>query len=147
MHANRQIREAVRERLEAIPGIPAVYTNRSADLTDVDLPAVVIVTPTDEVRTETSDDPPRQHRQVQLTVVVIADGEAEGLDDDLDELRVDIERALAGDLDGLAWYMEHTGAELDVRPAEDGERWYAFLAMSWTVEVWTNEGTPEEVLR
>lgn len=147
MHVNQQIREAVRERIETIPGIPSVFTNRSANLTDALLPAVVILTSIDDVRTETSGDPPPQSREVQLSVVVVADGEAEGLDDDLDGLRAEIERALAGDLGGLAWYMEHTGGELDVRPAEDGERWYAFLALSWTVRVWTAEGDPEEALK
>lgn len=143
MHVNRQIREAVRERLEGIDGIAAVYTNRSVDLTDIDLPAIVVVTSLDEVSTETSDDPPRQKREIVLTVVVVADGETEGLDDDLDAFRVEIERALADDLGGLAWYMEHTGGELDVKPVDDGERWYAFLALSWNVYVWTNQGEPE----
>lgn len=148
MHINQRIREAVRRRLEdEVDTLLSVFTNRGADLTEAPLPAAVILTSSDDVRTETGDDPPSQQRTVQLAVVLVADGEDEHLDDDLDDLRAEVERVLAGDLGGLAWYMEHTGSELDVQPSEAGDRWFAFYALSWTVVVWTDEGKPTEALR
>lgn len=149
MHVNQQVREAVKKRLDEIAAFPplSVFTNRTANLRDADLPAVVINTTSDEVSLETKDEPPEERRVIDLTVVIVADGDVETLDDDLDDLRARVEQALADDLGGLAFHMEHTGAELDMGADEDGHRWYAFLALSWTVEVWTLKGQPEEVLR
>lgn len=143
MHVNQQVREAARERIAGIPTIPAlsIFTNRSANLTDAELPAVVIGTGTDEVGVATKDG--LERREITLTVVIVADGDAYDLDDGLDALRFEIEEAMAGDLGGLATGIEHTGGELEMGTDEDGERWFAFYALSWRVEVWTEQGNPE----
>lgn len=143
MHVNQQIREAARERLEELTTISpsSIFTNRSANLTDAELPAVIIGTGTDTVEVMTKDQ--LERREITLTVVIIADGDAYDLDDDLDTLRSEVEVAMAGDLGGIATGIEHTGAELEMGTDEEGDRWFAFYALSWRVEAWTEQGTPE----
>lgn len=145
MHANRQIRDRAAALLVGGDAFRSVFTNRTANLVDAHLPAAVVGTAFDQVTLETKDDPPLEKREISLTVTIIADGDSETLDDDLDELRVAAESALGEDLDGLAWLLEHTGAELEMGSDEDGSRWFAFYALSWTVTVWTQQGNPEEL--
>lgn len=144
MHVNRQVREAVKTRLDATALFASVSTNRSANLVETELPAAIIGTGLDEVEQATKDG--RERRAVTLTVVVVADGAEPTLDDDLDALRVGIELALSDQLGGLVTNMAHTGGELDLGTDEDGERWFAFLVLSWTLQVWTQRGDPETAL-
>src|SRR5690606_36157180 len=133
MHVNRQVREAAATRLEGTGAFQVVETNRSANLVDAELPAAVVGTPTDEVELESKDDDER--RTITLTVTIVADGSSETLDDDLDELRAHAEAALAGDLDGLAFDLRHTGGELTLGSDEEGERWFGFYVLTWEVIV------------
>lgn len=143
MHVNQRVREAAADLIGDTGSFGAVYTNRSANLLDASLPIAVVGTGVDTVATETKDDPPDERRQITMTVTIVADGSSETLDDDLDALREGVEEALAGDLGGLADFVEHTGAELDMGTDEDGDRWFAFYALSWEVTVWTTQGDPE----
>ncbi|HSH45107.1 MAG TPA: hypothetical protein VK966_04595 [Longimicrobiales bacterium] len=144
MHVNRQVREAVKEALDGLTSLASVSTNRSTDLLDEHLPAAIIGTSSDEVAEESKGG--HERRVILLAVTIAADGLAQGLDDDLDAIRAEIETALAGDLGGLAMRVEHTGGELDMGTDEDGERWFAFLTLTWDVEVWTETGDPETAL-
>ncbi|MCK9494151.1 MAG: hypothetical protein M0R75_01465 [Dehalococcoidia bacterium] len=143
MHVNRRIREAIRERLEEADVFADVYTNRPGALSAARLPAAVIATSTDEVALQDKDDPPSERREIEVTVTIVGDGESESVDDDMDELRSLVEEKLAGDLDGLAWYMEHTGGALEMASDEEGDRWFAFYVLSWRVLMWTTQGNPE----
>lgn len=143
-HVNQQIREAAETRLAAVPALATVYTSRSANLIEADLPAAVIGTGLDEVVGSTKDG--REVRTVTLTVVLVANAEQDALDDTLDALRVAVETALADDLGGLATNMHHTGAELELGTDEDGERWFAFYALGWVLQVFTQVGDPETML-
>lgn len=143
MHINRRIRQAIRERLEAADVFADVFTNRPGSLSDKRLPAAVITTGTDEVSVQDKDAPPAERRSIEVSIMIVGDGESESVDDDMDELRSQVEQRLAGDLDGLAWFMEHTGGSLELATDEDGDRWFAFYALSWRVEVWTEQGNPE----
>lgn len=141
---NRLVREAVAERLRAVQGLASISTNRGRNLADPDLPAAVIGTASDDVELATKPPDPLERRVLSVTVVIVADGESETLDDDLDTLRERIEIVMAEDQDlgGLAKRLVHTGSELDMGSDEDGARWYGFLALSWLVEVWTKLGDP-----
>lgn len=148
MHVNTQVRYKVRDLIEPIPGLCGVFVNRTADLLDQSLPAAVIQTTTDEVvagAKQGKDLGPLERRTISLTVVIVMDGGSEQLDDQLDELRSEIEARIGSDdtLGGLAKRVEHRGGDLDLMADEDGERWYAFLALAWEVEVWTELGKPE----
>lgn len=151
MHVNRQVRDEFRSRLLGISAIASATTNRGADLTDSDLPAAIVLTGTDEVSVEskpTATERALLRREIPVEVVVVADGDSETLDDDLDALRASAEAAIAADddLGGLAQDVTHTGADLDMGTDEEGHRWYAFLTLGWTVVVWTREGDPETAL-
>ncbi|HSH44728.1 MAG TPA: hypothetical protein VK966_02675 [Longimicrobiales bacterium] len=144
MHVNQQAREWVRDALSDAGEFASISTNRSNDLLFDDLPAAVIGTATDEVERATKDG--HETRVIALSVVIVADGESQSLDDDLDALRTVVEKAVSGDMGGLAHRLEHTGGELDMGTDEDGDRWYAFLALGWDVEIWTEPGDPETAL-
>lgn len=144
-HVNRQVRDAVKTALEGT-SLETVSTNRSSDLVDGDLPAAVVGTATDSVEPFSKGPPPEELRTLELTVVIVAEGDSDTLDDDLDTLRAEIEPAVLTAVSGLAREVRHTGAELDMGTDEDGERWFGFLALSWEVEVVTAQGDPEMAL-
>lgn len=149
-HVNQQIRDAVAATLRAnVPALVQVDTNRAPDLIDADLPAGIVSTLTDEVERwskGTSVEGPTELRMVQLVVVVVAHGESATLDDDMDALRVAIEPLVGPALASIARVATHTGSELDMGSDEDGSEWYAFLSLSWMVEVVTPVGDPETVI-
>jgi len=148
VHVNEQVRDAFETRLLGVTQISSVFTNRGPDITDSQLPAAVIGSPSDSVELQSkgsSTTRPLERREIEIDVVIIADGDSETLDEDLDDLRASAEAAIGSDddLGGLARDIQHTGADLDMGVDDQGERWYAFLAMTWTVEVWTRKGDPE----
>lgn len=149
MHVNQQIRDAVATTLVANTTLETVFTNRAPDLIDANLPAGIVSTLTDEVERwskGTSAQGPTELRMIQLVVVVVAHGESDTLDDDMDTLRAEIEPLIVPALASIARESTHTGSELDMGTDEDGEQWYAFLSMSWMVEVVTPVGDPETVI-
>lgn len=149
-HVNQQIRDAVAATLKAnVAALVQVDTNRAPDLIDADLPAGIVSTLTDEVERwskGTSVQGPTELRMIQLVVVVVANGESDTLDDDMDALRVAIEPLIGPALASIAREATHTGSELDMGSDEDGSEWYAFLSLSWMVEVVTPVGDPETVI-
>lgn len=147
MHVNQQVRQEAASRLDGT-SLVAVSTNQGWNLDPDRLPAAIIGTRTDRV--ERSSKPWDGHeelerREVELTVEVVADGEKETLDDDLDGLRAEIESAIGADDDfgGLAGMVVHTGGTLTMATDEEGDRWFAFLVLAWEIEVWTERGDPE----
>lgn len=137
-----------RERIATVQYIATVSTNRAADVLDGHLPAALIGTPTDAIEKATKpfkDSASLEKRLLDVTVALVVEGGSEGLDDELDELRVGVEEAIAvdDDLGGIAKAVNHTGGGLDVMVDEEGERWYAILTLTWQVEVWTERGNPE----
>jgi hypothetical protein len=148
VHVNRQVREEVESRLEGIGALEAISTNQGWNLRAERLPAAIIGTRSDEVENSAKMMPEvdrLQRRLLQLTVTVVLDGEKETLDDDADALRATIEARVEEDHDlgGLAGDVEHTGADMELGTDEEGRRWFAFLTMSWEIEVWTDAGNPE----
>lgn len=147
MHVNQQVREAIKAKLLNTGAFAMVATNRGANLEEVDLPAAIITTTSDDITTETKDEPIPERRIIRVSVVIVADAAMEDLDDRMDDLRVEVEKALAGDLDGIAFRVEHAGATLEVGTDEEGQHWFAFYALEWEVELWTRQGQPDEVWR
>ena len=59
-------------------------------------------------------------------MTVVARGDSDTLDDDLDDLRAQIEPAVYDTLTPLsAFPVQHTGGELDMLADEEGDRWFA----------------------
>lgn len=151
MHVNEQIRAEFETRILGVSAIGSAHTNRGPNLTDADLPAAIIQTPSDEVSIQskpTSTTRQLERREIEVVVVVVADGDSETLDDDLDDLRASIEVAVGADddLGGIAHEVIHNGIELDMGTDDEGARWYAFLSLMWNVEVWTYKGDPETAI-
>lgn len=146
-HVNQQARDVVKSRLVALDVFGSVSSNRGADLVDSELPAAIVQTDRDAVEDASKAwaDDGLESRKLELAVVIVADADEDGLDDTLDALRAQVEAAIGADdtLGGIAKRAEHTGGELDLGRIEDGERWYAFLALTWEVEMWTHKGDPE----
>ena len=143
-HVNKQVRDAVAAALGSI--LATVSTNRAADLFAADLPAGVVGTATDAVEPWSKGPPLEELRTIELAVVVVAEGESDALDDDLDELRVQIEPAVLTAVASIARHARHTGGEIDLGSDEEGERWFAFLSLSWEIEIVTAVGDPETAL-
>lgn len=148
-HVNQQVREAAEGRLEAIAGL-TVVTGRGMSLIDSDLPAALVATASSDAELSTKGDAttgPTELREIDLTVVVVAEGDSPTLDDEMDGLQAQVESALGADnLGGLAHLIEFTGHELDLATDEEGERWYAFLGLAWRVSLFTELGEPEVAL-
>lgn len=151
-HVNRQIRDAAKAGIEAL-GFTSVSTNRSTNIEQVDLPHVVLGTGDDEIEETTKDG--HEQRVIALTAVIAADGESDTLDDDLDALRVTVEKGVRNGLltlipeTGLTpieHYPGHTGATLAMMADEEGDRWFAFYTLSWEVRVWTSVDDPETIV-
>jgi len=143
-HVNTQVRTALQAALEGV--LKTVSTNGSIALLDVELPAGVIGTGTDQAEPFAKGPPPQELRTVALSIVLVAEGASETVDDDLDALRAQVEPLVPTALAGIARHVRHTGSDLDMGMDEDGERWLAFLALAWEVEIVTAVGDPETAL-
>lgn len=151
-HVNQQIREAAKAGIKAL-GLTSVSTNRSTNIEQVDLPHVVLGTGDDEIEETTKDG--HEQRVVVLTAVIAADGDSDTLDDDLDALRVTVEKGArnglltlipATGLTPIEHYPGHTGGTLTMLADEEGDRWFAFYTLSWEVRVWTAVADPETIV-
>lgn len=91
MHVNQQVREAIKAKLLNTGAFAMVATNRGANLEEVDLPAAIITTTSDDITTETKDEPIPERRIIRVSVVIVADAAMEDLDDRMDDLRVEVE--------------------------------------------------------
>lgn len=148
-HVNRQARDAVEAALVASTSLDSVSTNRQTDLEDLELPAAIVLTGSDVVERfskGTSVSGPTELRTIELGVAVVLYGDSETVDDEADALRVQIEPLIGSALAGLVRVARHTGSELDVLQAEDGESWYAVLLLMWEVEIVTPVGDPETAI-
>lgn len=147
-HIKKQVRDVFQTRLAALASIASAHTNRGPDLTDGDLPAAIIQTPDEDAQIATKGSSTTRalySREVEVAVVIVAEGASDTLDDDLDALQADAEGAIEADEDlgGLAHQSDFIGSDLDMGTDEDGHRWYAFLTLTWRVEIWTEKGDPE----
>jgi hypothetical protein len=145
MHVNTQVRNAAKVRLDAT-SLETVLTQRGSNLLELELPAAVISTTSWESGNATKGLDETERRQIELGVVLVLNADVQDLDDQADALTVEVEAALADDLGGLAKRMEHQGGDLELMEDEAGDRWVAFLALRWMVEIWTVRGDPEVAL-
>lgn len=148
-HVNKQIRDIVADAITGLGALQTVSTNRAEDLLHADLPAAVVGTGSDTVtrwNKGTKDTGPEELRTIALTVAVIVDGDNGALDDELDALRSNIEFAVDFSLHDRVHEIRHTGGELDMASDEEGARWFAFMVLSWEVEVPTEVGVPTKAL-
>lgn len=132
MHIRQQVREAVKTALTGI-GL-TVYTNRIQDFDDSELPVAVVLTE-DEV-SEAYSKAGGLERTIDITVVVIVDGLSATLDDDLDTWAETIEPLMVSVPPSRDMVL--TGTALDLRPDDEGARWFGYLALEFKSTVFTD---------
>lgn len=147
-HVRQQIRDAVKARLAAIPGL-TVVENIAATITETPLPAAVVSTPFEDATSEDDDMSgvgTLQLRDVTLLVTIVAEGETG--EDVIDTLAVQVEAALDDDLGGLARFtspLAQMSYALDRQTDEDGQLWLTFVDFEFSVGVVTTLGDAEAV--
>lgn len=129
-HVRKQVRLAIKDALTALNQFgPSVFTDRRAKTQQDQLPAVLILTPTETLETLIDD---RKERQQTVTVEVV--GGAGISPDDLDDLCVPVEEALDGsDLDGLVVLLELVSVETDFTRDDEAQIGSALMTFNATL--------------
>lgn len=147
-HARKQVRDAVKAKLQAIPGL-TVVDNIAATITETQLPAAVISTPLEEATAPDSDMSgvgTFSLREMTLLITLVLDGEIG--EDEVDEFAVQVEAAMSDDLGGLARFVAPVAEmsyALDRQADDEGHIWLTFADFEFQVGVVTTLGNPEEI--
>jgi len=141
-HPRTLIREAVKERLVAqLPKLdpritPArISIHRSTPLFQAKLPAILIYTRDERIEDQPNADPGLRYRKLELSVEIIASGEAAA--EEADVLALAVEAILDGD-ETLGLLVEGTRlTRTEVDQGGDGETPVLAARMSFEVSYWT----------
>ncbi|KZL21122.1 hypothetical protein PsAD2_00406 [Pseudovibrio axinellae] len=144
-HIRTQVRDAVEAALKGLPSTAErVFVTRTYPLEHKRLPALLIYI-LDEQSQPAEMGPGRDiERQMSITVEAIADGR--GFDDELDQIAVEVEGALAGShyLNGLVKELYLQSSNLNLATGRDrGEKRTGVLTLSFTVLAVTPEADPQ----
>ena len=147
LHLRKQIRDAVVGLLTGLPTTGAkVYANRVWPLGNSELPGILVMADADTVNSYSEGSvvanvPRNVNRTAHLTVQCIAQGNA--IDDQLDQVCLEVEKALAADrfLGGLSANVTLVDTRIQLKG--DGERPTGEATMSYQVEYWVLDTTPD----
>lgn len=134
MHPRQALREAARTAISAVSvnsQTLTVHTNRVRLLETELLPAAVIVTEDENSQRASKDGD--LDRTIDMAIVLIVTGDSETIDDDLDAWAEAVEAALATTTVGNEIQLRSTS--MDVQADDDGDNWFAYLAMDYQVRV------------
>jgi hypothetical protein len=140
-HKRKQIRDAIKATLEAIPGlVAAVHKTRMTPVPQVSLPAYLVYAMEEDVALDGT--PHAQLRQLSVNIEALFSG-TDNLDDVADGHAVLIEKAIAANrkLGGLAYDTVLTASKLGT--FLDGEKRNGSLTLSYTVFYRTLVADPE----
>ena len=146
-HVRQQIRSAA---ITALTGLASTGDNvhgvRGHAIGQGNLPALIIRTPAESRGYSNIGADPALLRQVSLTVLALATG-GDSLDDDLDQIAVEVEAALAADvtLGGVCNHLVLVATEFDP-PDGRGETISNALELTFQVEYQTARSDPETSL-
>lgn len=148
-HPRTLIREAVKERLLAqLPTIDPRITDsrisihRSTPLFAGKLPAILIYTRDERIEDQPNADPGLRHRKLELSVEIIASGEAAAQEADV--LAQAVEAVLDAD-DTLGLLVEGTRlTRTEVDQGGDGDTPVLAVRLSFEVSYWTRPVAPPE---
>lgn len=144
-HMRQQIREGAEGLINAIANINTVYSSRVRTVDDDQLPVAIISTPIEQLA-DTGEAIGDSARVRILTLVVDIHAKGKLMDDVLDALAVDVEKALASDatLGGFAINseLEETECEFDASTDNDVGR----LTMTYQVMYRTDKNDPELIV-
>lgn len=142
-HARRQIRDEVVARVTGLTTTGArVYRSRSRSLSGAKLPAIKVWTRDEEIEEASGYD--YQRRKLRLEVVALS--KLADPDDELDQVCVEVEEALAADptFGGLvtAAYLVSTEFEFD----HELEKPVGMATMVWEIVYSVDSDTPETIV-
>jgi hypothetical protein len=148
-HGRQQIREALATALTGLTTTGSrVYQERTRELRDADLPALVITTDEEAVRVEMVSFPPLQERDLAIRVAAVAKATG-SLDDTLDTICAEVETALYASVSANTltsrvklMTLEAINVELD----DTLDRPVGRATMSWRCTYHTTAGTPATLL-
>lgn len=132
-HPRKQIRDAIKERLEGLEldGLELKpFANRTQNFDPSELPAVSVLTP--EETSERADKSGALARTLSVLVVIAINAEtAEDADDTLDGWAEVVELRLQPVPIGAARQITLKATSLDLPEVEAGELWIGYLAMEY----------------
>ncbi len=142
-----QIRAAVITKLTGLPTTGAnVFQTRVWPVNDTELPCLLVTTDADVVNSYSEgsvvgNTPRDVNRTMHLTVQAVVRGAV--IDDPLDQICLEVEKALAADrfLGGLS--VNVTLADTRIQFKGDGEKPTGEASMSYQIEYWVLDTTPD----
>jgi hypothetical protein len=143
-HVRTQIREAMKAALTGLPTTGAkVFKSRDWPRNAEELPALLIYSGPESSEPVDFDEATDRDYDVVVEVALFAG--ADGIDDFMDQIAVEVENAVQADqtFGGLAKSTTLTGSEPDVNL--DGEMPFGSLAMTYSVN-YVADSDPEETL-
>jgi hypothetical protein len=146
-HIRKQIRDAVVTLLTGLATTGSkVYPNRVWPLSEAELPGILVMADADTVSSYSegslaANTPRNINRLAHLTVQALARGDA--IDDQLDQICLEVEKALAADrfLGGLS--VNVTLVDTRIQLKGDGEKPTGEATMSYLIEYWVLDTTPD----
>ncbi len=146
-HIRKQIRDAVVIKLTglATTGVN-VFQTRIWPVNDAELPCLLVLTDGDTVNSYSegsvvANTPRNVNRTLHLTVQVLVRGTS--IDDALDQICLEVEKALASDrfLGGLSVNVTLTDTRIEFKG--DGEKPTGEATMTYQIEYWVLDTTPD----
>ena len=141
-HIRTQVRKAITALLDPIEGI-TVYQNMARRPDANELPVISVRTPGESSSQFSADE--QVKRELNIIVTIMAQSDADDVDDVLDVFAVEVEKKLFNtDLGGLLFdEAQITGTDLET--FEEGAHKIAFLQVRYTATYHTAPGNPEAV--
>jgi hypothetical protein len=145
MHQRQLIREAAKAALVGKTGAGArVYETRVVPFKRLELPAIAVYTLEENVDPASRSTAPRELKRTVDLAIEAAVKQGENIDDALDAIALEIERALHADetLGGAASDSILSSTEIDV--LEDGDRLVGVVTLVYSVTYYTDAPAAED---
>ena len=143
-HVRRQLRERVGVVLTGLSLTGSnVFESRLYQLNDTDLPCIIITTESEDVNVEAVGGGKGKNilrRSINLNVAIKAKVTA-NLDDVLDGIAVDVEKAIINDTNALLSNAIISNVEIDLNA--DGDQPIGTATLSWIFDIYTQADDPE----
>lgn len=145
-HLRTQVRHALRDQLIGLPTTGSnVHVNRTARLSERQLPALVITAGLESASTEGLDGFIRREMEVQVDGYASAD--LDDLDDLLDQMALEVEQAMsAADLLGGLIKSEPELQRTEIGIDESGDKPIGRVRMIFKTITYTAAGQPGDVI-
>lgn len=137
-HVRKQIRLDALERLESAIGLKTFKGPRSLD--ELDLPAGGVLA--DEETGTVISTSRTKERSLEVTLLVVLQGDPDRLEDDLDDYAARIEAEFDSTPPTGAKRFELTATSIELMSDEEGDRWYGTLALVYQATYFTKQGAP-----